>query len=227
MAIWKNDNYLPRSYYVNGYLLLNGEKMSKHTGNFLTMKDAIEKYGVSATRFALASNDGIEDGDFVTKLAESAILKLHGEYEWISKTIQACDDPFEMTIWDKIFEYEICTTMKQADTAYKNAKYGSVIKAFYAIVNAKDEYKKSQSSVCIDLLRKYAQTVITIMYPICTAWSENLKKEFNDSINYFRINSIMTGKRLNEDKWKSIDIDWNLNCKKIKILQRYHFRSRY
>jgi len=210
-AIWKNDNYLPRSYYVNGYLLLNGEKMSKHTGNFLTMKGAIEKYGVSATRFALASNDGIEDGDFVTKLAESAIGKLHGEYEWILKNIAICSDQNEMSIYDKIFEHEICCAMKQADNAYKSAKYGSVINAFYAIINAKDEYKKYQESVKIDMFRKYAQVMITIMYPICTAWAENLKCEFNKNITHFRIDSIMKGKKLNESKWTEIEINWNID----------------
>ena len=38
--------------------------MSKHTGNFMTLDNAINKFGVNATRLTLANNDGYDDGDF-------------------------------------------------------------------------------------------------------------------------------------------------------------------
>lgn len=39
----------------NGWLTVNGEKMSKSLGNFITARDAIEKYGPQVVRFFLAS----------------------------------------------------------------------------------------------------------------------------------------------------------------------------
>jgi len=36
-AIWDDSNMWPRSYFMNGYVLVNGEKMSKEKGNFLTI----------------------------------------------------------------------------------------------------------------------------------------------------------------------------------------------
>lgn len=41
--------------------MLNGKKMAKSTGNSLTLKEAVKKFGADATRLTLAdSGDGIE-----------------------------------------------------------------------------------------------------------------------------------------------------------------------
>jgi len=39
----------------NGWLIINGEKMSKSLGNFITARDAMEKHGPQVVRFFLAS----------------------------------------------------------------------------------------------------------------------------------------------------------------------------
>ncbi|CAF1029124.1 unnamed protein product, partial [Rotaria sordida] len=44
-AIWPNHpEFWPHSFRANGHLLLNSNKMSKSTGNFLTLLQAIEKF---------------------------------------------------------------------------------------------------------------------------------------------------------------------------------------
>ncbi len=51
--------------------------MSKSTGNFMTLKDAVEKYGADATRVALAdAGDGTEDANLEETVANSIILRL-------------------------------------------------------------------------------------------------------------------------------------------------------
>ena len=53
-SIWKDRPELwPRGYYTNGHVNLNNEKMSKSTGNFLMLEEAIEKFSADATRLAL------------------------------------------------------------------------------------------------------------------------------------------------------------------------------
>lgn len=42
--------FWPRSFRVNGHLMLNGQKMSKSTGNFLTLRQAIDKFGADASK---------------------------------------------------------------------------------------------------------------------------------------------------------------------------------
>jgi leucyl-tRNA synthetase len=55
-AMWPDQatTRWPRSFYTNGHLMINAEKMSKSTGNFMTIVEAIGEYGADATRLALA-----------------------------------------------------------------------------------------------------------------------------------------------------------------------------
>ncbi len=60
-AIFPEDKW-PLAMRANGHLMLNGKKMSKSTGNFLTLGEAIGKFGADATRLTLAdSGDDISD----------------------------------------------------------------------------------------------------------------------------------------------------------------------
>jgi leucyl-tRNA synthetase len=57
--------------------MLNGQKMSKSTGNFLTLRESIKKFGTDATRIALAdSGDTLQDGNFEDFTANTAIMHL-------------------------------------------------------------------------------------------------------------------------------------------------------
>jgi leucyl-tRNA synthetase len=77
------EKYWPKSFRANGHLMLNGKKMSKSTGNSLTLKQSTEKFGADATRLALAdAGDAIEDANFEEKTANAAILRLHTLIEW-------------------------------------------------------------------------------------------------------------------------------------------------
>lgn len=77
------EEYWPRSMRLNGHLMLNGEKMAKSTGNSLTLKEALEKYGADATRITLAdAGDTIEDANFEEEVANKTILRLFAFLEW-------------------------------------------------------------------------------------------------------------------------------------------------
>ncbi|XWS73823.1 hypothetical protein CRYUN_Cryun02cG0162500 [Craigia yunnanensis] len=70
----------PRGFRCNGHIMLNSEKMSKPKGNFKTMYLAVIKFVADANRFSLAdAGDGMEDANFVSETANSAILRLTKE----------------------------------------------------------------------------------------------------------------------------------------------------
>lgn len=65
------DRYLPRAIAVNGYVSLEGQKMSKSKGPLLTMKKALEKYGADVTRlYILHSAEYDSDADWRAKEIE-------------------------------------------------------------------------------------------------------------------------------------------------------------
>lgn len=113
--------YWPRGVRANGHLLLNGEKMSKSTGNFLTLKDSVEKYGADATRIAFAdAGDAIEDANFDETVANSNILRLFTLKEWMEEIVK--DETLRTgpadTFWDNSFNNAMNVNVRQAINHY-------------------------------------------------------------------------------------------------------------
>ncbi len=65
-AIWPEEQS-PRSFRCNGHLLLNAEKMSKSTGNFKTLEQAVREYSADAMRLALADAGAHRHDQFLVK----------------------------------------------------------------------------------------------------------------------------------------------------------------
>ena len=79
-------NKWPKGVFANGHLLLNSAKMSKSTGNFLTLRDAISKFSADGMRLALAdAGDTVEDANFVEVAADAGILRLFNFLEWVKE----------------------------------------------------------------------------------------------------------------------------------------------
>ena len=114
--------YWPRSVRANGHLLLNGDKMSKSTGNFLTLNDAVKKYGADACRIALAdAGDGVEDANFEEAVANQIILRMFTLKEWceeILKDSKLRDGPAD-ELWDQLFDNEMNSLVHEAQQAYE------------------------------------------------------------------------------------------------------------
>ena len=57
--------------------ILNSTKMSKSTGNFMTIQDCIKEYGADATRLTMAdAGDSLDDANFDSAFANAVLLKL-------------------------------------------------------------------------------------------------------------------------------------------------------
>jgi leucyl-tRNA synthetase len=81
-AVWKDRKWWPRGVGVNGWVMVDGEKMSKSRGNFVTLRQALDTYGASATRFALAfAGEGVDDANFDRDIAHKAGRLLEGWVE--------------------------------------------------------------------------------------------------------------------------------------------------
>ena len=63
-ALFPREHW-PRAMGVNGMLMIEGKQMHKSKGNFITMKNAVDKYGADATRCALLLGaEGMDDPDW-------------------------------------------------------------------------------------------------------------------------------------------------------------------
>ena len=136
--------YWPKAIRVNGHLMLNGEKMSKSTGNFLTLHDATNKFGADATRVALAdAGDSVEDANFEETVANASILRLFElrkfceemiqearhvksgeEYMHVRenermKNVDTIQRTGEKLFWDNVFENELNGLVRETEENYE------------------------------------------------------------------------------------------------------------
>ena len=186
-AIFPEDKW-PKGMRCNGHLLLNHEKMSKSTGNFKTLNQAIYEYSSDGMRFALAdAGDAIEDANFVHETANAAILRLTKEMDWMEEALitSPATRSGELTFADKVFKSAISLWVTKAVVAYDDMLFREAIKCgFYELQGARDEYRFScgLDGMHADLVKLFCEAQVKLLTPICPhtcehMWSNILKKE--------------------------------------------------
>ena len=154
--VWdKNPDYMTRGYFCNGYILVDGEKMSKSKGNFLTVNDLIENYGCDASRITLADcGDTLDDANFLREISNLSVNRLYSFENFVKILVNEVWNKipdFKITdpdseikldnLFDQIFDNNINYLITQSTQAYEEMKYKNVLKyAFYEMINAKDQY---------------------------------------------------------------------------------------
>lgn len=185
-AIWDNlPQYWPLSVRTNGHLLLNNEKMSKSTGNFLTLRDAIEKYSADGVRFALAdAGDGIEDANFVEKQAENGLLKLYAFIEWCREIVDNMDslrNESELTTFeDIVFDNLMNDLIIKTDNNYKNLMFKEALRTgFFEFQDARDKYRELcvRNGMHRALIIKFIETQAIMLSPLCPHSAEYIYQE--------------------------------------------------
>ncbi|KAF2295829.1 hypothetical protein GH714_034392 [Hevea brasiliensis] len=179
----------PHGFRCNGHIMLNSEKMSKSTGNFRTLRQAIEEFSADATRFSLAdAGDGIDDANFVFETANAAILRLTKEISWMEEVL-AAESCLRMgppsTYADRVFANEMNIAVKMTDQNYRDYMFREALKTgFYDLQAARDEYRFSCGSGGMnhDLVQCFMDVKTRLITPICPhyaeyVWRELLKKD--------------------------------------------------
>ncbi|KAL6960297.1 leucine--tRNA ligase [Sarracenia purpurea var. burkii] len=182
-------HHWPRGFRCNGHIMLNSEKMSKSTGNFRTLRQAIEEFSADATRFSLAdAGDGMDDANFVFETANAAILRLTKEIAWMEEILKAestlRSGPLT-TFADRVFANEINIAVKMTEKNYSDYMFREALKTgFYDLQAARDEYRFSCGSGGMnrDLLWQFMDVQTRLITPICPhyaeyVWKELLKKD--------------------------------------------------
>jgi leucyl-tRNA synthetase len=184
-AVW-GPTMLPRAYAVNGHALLNGKKMAKSDGNFMTLRDAIDRYGADATRLALATScgtEGIDDANFTDANANEAILKLTTEMEFCKELIynilkSSSDEPTH-TFWDIVFENEINRCIMETTEQMEKMNSQKVIfHGFYGLLTARDNYRSMYKNKFISpnyrLLHRYLMAHLSLINPVCPHYATDI-----------------------------------------------------
>ncbi|AFN83114.1 leucyl-tRNA synthetase [Encephalitozoon romaleae SJ-2008] len=184
VALFERKHW-PRRIFTNGYLMLNSEKMSKSSGNFLTVDESLDKFGVSSTRMCLAvCGDTNEDANFMEFNANAFTLKLYSYVKMIEELcIGKSFDPCilslirkydEMSFADKFLLQTISMNITHTIRAHEDMLYRDVVKhGFYEMIHAKEMYHilGGANDEIVFLLFK---TMTQLLYPIIPSLARHL-----------------------------------------------------
>ncbi|KAK6204548.1 cytosolic leucyl tRNA synthetase [Scheffersomyces amazonensis] len=177
--------FWPRGIRINGHLMLNNAKMSKSTGNFMTLEQIVEKFGADASRIALAdAGDSVEDANFDEGNANAAVLRLTTLKEWCEDLVKNQDSlrtgPTD-NFFDKAFEHEMSALVEETYEHYSATFYKAALKTgLFDFQTARDYYRDSVSNTIgmhKDLILKYIETQALLIAPIAPHFAEYIYKE--------------------------------------------------
>ncbi|XP_041122657.1 leucine--tRNA ligase, cytoplasmic-like [Polyodon spathula] len=174
VAMWPEDSgKWPVAVRANGHLLLNSEKMSKSTGNFLTLSEAVSKFSADGMRLALAdAGDTVEDANFVEAMADAGILRLYTWVDWVKEMIANQDSlrsgPAN-TFNDRVFASEMNAGIIKTDQHYEKMMFKEALKAgFFEFQAAKDKYRElAIEGMHKDLVFQFIENQTLLLAPIC------------------------------------------------------------
>ncbi|OAF70572.1 hypothetical protein A3Q56_01619 [Intoshia linei] len=201
VAMWPdNSQFWPKAIKINGHLLLNNEKMSKSTGNFMTLDQAIDKYSADGMRLCLAdAGESLEDCNFTNDGGNAALLKLYNFVDWVKCHVGYINAHKninlkvinKMQYIDEVFLAQIKSLVISTYENYNKMNFrDAVICGFFEFQKIKDKYIEIKSvnvsignmtPVTLELLSKFTLIQIIILSPICPHVCEHLWRQLGQS----------------------------------------------
>ena len=150
---------LPKSIYVHGFLNVNGQKMSKTTGNVVDPFSIIEKFGPEVLRYYLLREiSSTEDGDFSE---EKLIARYNGDLanglgNLISRIITLVDKNlnaeliYKEELLDADVALKISEVVARCDTAIDSFKLHEALAAIWELIGFSDKYMNDRKPWAAD-----------------------------------------------------------------------------
>lgn len=184
-----DKKYYPVSINCNGWILIDGKKMAKSEGNFITIESALDTNSIDAVRMTLAdSGDTFDDANYVKANAgDHCTLKLFNWLEAIEKYSNEVDDKSQtMNYIDLMFEQIFMKLMKDIVENYSIQRYKPIIRDGFHEWNAlREKYRIYSKYFGFKMNTQFLKTIcdiqILLMYPIIPhiathLWKNILKK---------------------------------------------------
>lgn len=184
-SIWPEDKW-PKAIRANGHLNLNGKKMSKSTGNFMTLEEACSKYSSDAVRMALAEGgDGLDDGNFEEGSADTAVLRLSvfvklvedvmGEFANYRTVDEVVSEDIEL--FDTVFEVKMNEFITKTQEAFDNCEFREALKmGWHEFSSCRLDYMKKLGTTLprADLMLKYLERQTLFITPFAPHTCEHV-----------------------------------------------------
>ncbi len=124
------EKYWPKGMSANGFLQLDGQKMSSSKGNIYTLRQVCDIYGADATRLTLMyGGEGLDDPNWDSEFARTAGPKMGQWFEFaLTNYGKGRDDEKYIDLW---LESVVTKSLKQTKEAMDNMDFRSAIQRGY------------------------------------------------------------------------------------------------
>lgn len=170
IAIFGED-MTPLKYSVNGHVSINGKKMSKAAGNFITIKQLVKQQGSDVVRLSLADiGDTLDDANYdilSLGIIRDKLEKLSKYYMMPDIKTVSCADFQLLNVDDNLFYNQLLDSFKNGKQAYKEEQYHSVIKyGLHVMCRDLDKYLKiGANKSLIGLFKKLQYCLLCPIIP--------------------------------------------------------------
>lgn len=170
-ALFPQEHW-PRGISVNGWVMVDGQKMSKSLGNFITLRQALDEFGTSAVRLALASaGEGLDDANFEKDFAGQAPRKLRA---WFGALREPPPLRAQASDADASFRSTLAKLILEARGHFERAEFRTALKvAFFDLPREWQWYlRRAGGSATRELWERYRSASIRLMVPFVPAVAE-------------------------------------------------------
>lgn len=165
----------PRAIAINGFVSLEGEKMSKSKGPLLTMKSAVREYGADITRlYILSTAEHVQDADWRKSDIEATRKQVERFYK-MACDILAGEEKEELKFIDKWMLSRLQRRIKETrDALDKIQTRRAVQNAFYLLMNDMKWYERRGGSAA---RKQVLDTWVRLLAPFMPHLCDELWKE--------------------------------------------------
>jgi leucyl-tRNA synthetase len=164
IAVFPPEHW-PKGISVNGWVMVDGQKMSKSLGNFVTLRQALDAHGTSAVRLALANaGEGLDDANFEQEFAAQAAKKLKAWLAALEHAPPLRDGPDDA---DASFRSALARLVLQARQSMERAEFRTALKlAFFDLPREWQWYlRRSGGRGRRELWERHRDAAIRLMVP--------------------------------------------------------------
>ncbi len=169
------EHHWPKGVGINGWIMVEGKKMAKSLGNFILLREAINRWGADATRLAeaYAGDAGLEDPNFEPELASKAINILYDWYEFaIANYGKGKDERGYIEEW---FESVLNRTIERVTELMEETNFKSVLnEGFFKLQNEFKWYMRRTQVPNKELLKKFIEYQTLILAPFTPHITEEI-----------------------------------------------------
>jgi len=160
------ESLWPKSMAINGFVSLEGEKMSKSKGPLLTLRQAVAENGADVTRlYILANAEYTQDVDWRNEGVASTRGQLERFYNLAKEILEdkSIDESAELTLIDRWMLSRLQRRIQEATAAMENVQTRRALQnAFYLLYNDLRWYQRRGGK---NQLRKVLSAWVRLMAP--------------------------------------------------------------